>query len=774
MIGFLFYFYLHCRMLAINRYKRLMFGVNCAPEIFQKTMETVLAGLEGVIVYLDDVVVFGSTREEHDRRVETLFDRMREYGILLNDRKCIFGAEEIEFLGHVLNEQGVRPTESRIAAVKHFREPKTIAELRSFLGLITYVGRFIPNHASRTEPLRRLLQAGVSFHWKEEQQEAFKTIKLAICETKFLGFFDRKDKTKLIVDASPEGLGAVLVQENTEGQNRIISFASKSLTDLEKKYFQTEREALAIVWGVEKFKLYLLGHKFELITDCKALKFLFTPRSRPCPRIERWVLRIQSYNYDIKYEPGITNLADALSRLSISKAQYFDQPADQYVNQLLEHAIPKAVIFMKVIEATKQDEVLQELMDALLADTWTDRLKDFKHFKAELHHVNGALMRGDRLVIPESLQHQVLQCAHDGHPGMSLMKRRLRQKVWWPKMDNMVEKFVKRCGACTLVSAVGPPEPMLRTKMPEKPWTDVAIDFLGPLPSGHYLLVLVDYFSRFTEVIVMKQITAELTVNALFETFSRFGIPETMRSDNGPQFISEPFKVFCEEYGITHQKTTPYWPQANGEVERMNSTILKRLRISQEEKCKHWKWDLRSFLLMYNSTPHSITGIAPSALMFGRVLRDKLSSLQFPAGIVSEDVRDRDWEKKLEAAEESNTQRHAKKSDLKEGDTVVAKRIVKDNKLSTNYGSELFDILSREGAEAKIRSKESGKVYHRNVGHLKRFVEECQAEKHDNIEADVRVGEATEAVRRSRRDMKTSQYLKNYITNVNGNNRFED
>ncbi|XP_062699942.1 uncharacterized protein K02A2.6-like, partial [Aedes albopictus] len=295
-------------------------------------------------------------------------------------------------------------------------------------------------------------------------------------------------------------------------------------------------------------------------------------------------MRIQSYNYDIKYEPGATNLADALSRLSISNAQYFDKSADRYINQLLEHAVPNAVTLVTVIEATKQDTTLQELMEALLTGSWTDEaLKDFKHFKAEIHSANGVLMRGDRLIIPESLYQRVLQCAHDGHPGMSLMKRRLRQKVWWPKMDELVEKFVKSCGSCTLVSTVGPPEPMLRTKMPEQPWTDVAIDFLGPLPSGHFLLVLVDYFSRFTEVIVMKQTTTELTVNALFETFSRFGVPETLRSDNGPQFISEQFKNFCKEYGIVHQKTTPYWPQANGEVERMNSTILKRLRISQEE-----------------------------------------------------------------------------------------------------------------------------------------------------------------------------------------------
>lgn len=245
--------------------------------------------------------------------------------------------------------------------------------------------------------------------------------------------------------------------------------------------------------------------------------------------------------------------------------------------------------------------------------------------------------------------------------------------------------------------------------------------------------------------------------------------------------------------GSIIKKTTPYWPQANGEVERMNSTILKRLRISQEEKNKHWKWDLRSFLLMYNSTPHSITGVAPSALMFGRILRDNLPNLHLSVNVLPEEIRDRDWMKKLEAVGKSDAQRNAKKKDLNKGDVVVAKRIIKENKLATNYGSELFEIISRNGTEVQIRSKESGKVYTRNVAHLKRFVEgagtECQ-ESNETMDQTEAVREDTEAdgtptdlknsaavesssARRSRRELRTPQYLKNYITHVTDNYCFQ-
>lgn len=662
-------------------------------------------------------------------------------------------------------------------AINRFREPKTVSELRSFLGLVTYVGRFVPNLAEKTEPLRKLLRAASVFRWKPEHSVAFQQIKQAVCNIGYLGFFNRVNRTKLVTDASPEGLGAVLLQENEEGETRIIAFASKALTDLERKYFQTEREALAIVWAVEKFSLYLLGTKFKLITDCKALKYLFSPRSRPCPRIERWVLRLQAYDYEISYEPGSSNLADSLSRLSVCSPKAFDMETDAYIRQLIDHSVPEAVVLNDVIEATKNDKNLQELMQALETDIWSESIRGYKQFKTELHTAAGIVMRGDRLVILELLRTQIIACAHDGHPGMTVMKRRLRQKVWWLRMDHQVETYVKSCNLCTMVSSVGAPEPMQRTRMPTKAWSEVAIDFLGPLPNGYSLLVLIDYFSRFVEVIAMKSTTAELTVKALFETFSRFGIPNILRSDHGPQFISETMRKFCKEFGIEQQKTTPYWPQANGEVERMNNTILKRLRISQETQGADWKWDLRNFLLMYNSTPHTTTGVAPSLLMFGRILRDKLPSVTGETGQMTEEIRDRDWSTKLQSAELTNQRRCARKSTLMVGDVVIAKRTTKDHKLSSNFGSEIFDVIRRSGSTAEIRSRSSGKTYNRNVSHLKQIVLKTndnvsanQQEEDTDVSVDVVPQESDDQIinekSRERREPRPPRYFKDYVMKV--------
>ncbi|XP_055623628.1 uncharacterized protein K02A2.6-like [Toxorhynchites rutilus septentrionalis] len=570
-------------------YKRLMFGISCAPELFQKVMDTIVAGLDGVMVYLDDVIVFGRTQEEHDGRLRKLLQRFEEYGVVLNKDKCQFNVEKLELLGHELSSEGVKPTECRVQAVNQFRRPNNITELRSFLGLVTYVGRFIPHLASKTDSLRALLRSECKFVWTEEHQKAFDEIKKAVCDIKKLGFFNVKDKTILVADASPTGLGAVLLQEDVQGQKQIIAYASKSLTNLERKYFQTEKEALALVWAVDRFKLYLQGAKFALVTDCKPLKFLFGPNSKPCARIERWVLRLQSYSYDVVYQPGSTNLADVLSRLSVTNSETYDPENESYIQMLATFSAPVAITVQEIQEETKKDEEIQKVITSLEAGTWSEEVKSYKAYATELCTTSNVLFRGDRIVVPTSLRSRIMEIAHEGHPGVVVMKSRLRQKVWWPGMDAGTERFVRSSKDCTIVSSVAAPEPLIRTKIPDKPWVHIAVDFMGPLPSGHNLLVLIDYFSRFIEVIIMKEISARNTILALHETFCRYGIPESIKSDNGPQFISEPLQNFCKEFGIELRKTTPYWPQANGEVECDNRSLKKRLQISQESTKMDWK-----------------------------------------------------------------------------------------------------------------------------------------------------------------------------------------
>lgn len=266
------------------------------------------------MIYIDDVVVYAPTKELHDLRLRKVLDRFRQFSITLNKDKCKFGVTEIEFDGHRLSAAGIKPMHNKIESVKQFRNPKSTEEVQSFLGLVNFVGKFIPNLATVSEPLRQLTKKDANFEWGLKQQESFETLKQSLTNDLTLGYYNVKSPTQVVADASPVGLGAVLIQYQGN-EPRIISYASRSLTSPEMNYAQTEKEALALVWAVERFHYFLFGRYFELITDHRALETLFGPKSKPCARIERWVIRLMSYKFKVIFKPGKTIIADPLSRL---------------------------------------------------------------------------------------------------------------------------------------------------------------------------------------------------------------------------------------------------------------------------------------------------------------------------------------------------------------------------------------------------------------------------------------------------------------------------
>lgn len=695
-----------------------MFGINCAPEIFQKIMERVLAGCEGCLNYIDDIIVFGSTKEQHDKRVRKVQDRLTASNVTLNKQKCVIGVKEIEFLGHHLSPEGIKPKHDKITAIQQFRAPATSEETRSFLGLVNYVGKFIPHLATITEPLRRLTRQDVKFEWKQEQQNAFDTLKAHMSKENTLGYYNVRDRTQIVADASPVGLGAVLIQFKNE-EPRIISYASRSLSQTEQKYAQTEKEALALVWAMEKYHYYIFGREVELVTDHKALEVIFSPKAKPCARIERWVLRLQSYRYKVVYKPGKTNIADPLSRLCVARVNNTGKNDDAYVKWITTYAEPKAIKLEQINAESAKDTTILAVKQAMENKTWSDATKFYKHIESELCFNDDILLRGTRIVIPTSLVDRALELAHEGHPGMSVMKKRLRAKVWWPKMDTDVDKYVKKCEGCTLVSAPSAPEPMSRHKLPSEPWQHIAIDFCGPLPSGHHLFVIVDYYSRFLEIEIMTKIDSTETIKRLKRIFARFGLPLSITADNGRQFVSTEFKDYCNTNNIKLISTIPWWPQMNGEVERQNRSILKRLSISQQAK-RNWMEDLQEYLLMYRSTPHSVTLKSPAELMFNRCIRDKLPT--FNQAIESDsELLDRDTSEKEKGKEYADKKRHAKQNDIKEGDEVIAMRTMPSNKLATRFDPTTYKVIQRSGPEVTIENPETGVQYRRNVTHTKKI-----------------------------------------------------
>lgn len=545
-----------------------------------------------------------------------------------------------------------------------------------------------------------------------------------------LGFYDVRGKTQVIADASPVGLGAVLVQVDESGP-RIIAYGNRTLTNCERKYSETEKEALALVWAIEHFDMFLFGKEFELITDHKPLEFLFRKRSRPCARIERWVLRLQAYCYKIKYKPGKTNIADPLSRLC--KVPDIQPEIKDYVHQIIQLAKPTAISMKKIIENSENDLEISKVKNGIYNQIWDKSINGYKLIEDELCFYEDILLRGNKIVIPYKLRKQVLDAAHEGHPGIVAMKGRLRSKVWWPRIDKDVETLVKSCNGCTLVSLPNPPTAMKSRELPVEPWMDIAIDLLGPLPSNQYLLVIIDYYSRYKEINIMNTITSAQIIKILKEIFSRQGYPVSITADNGRQFISEEIKTFCQECNIRLFNTVPYWPQQNGQVERQNRDILKRLRIGQAEK-KEMRQTLYEYLMMYNSTLHSVTGKTPSELFFKRRNRDKIPMLRDINDREDDsEVRDRDGLQKEKGKEYGDRKRGAESSKIIEGDKVYVKDMEKPNKLATHFKPTTHVVNESIGGDLTLRNEETGQLLRRNVVHLEKVEGQWKAVEEDAI-----------------------------------------
>ena len=714
---------------GLYRYKRLMFGVSSAPEIYQSVIQNVIQGCEGSRNMTDDIIVHAETTEEHDKRLEKVLNRLLEKCITLNKEKCVYSMNKLTFMGFLLSEKGVGPTDAKVKAVRNATTPTCASEVRSFLGLVNYNGRFIQDLATKSEPLRKLTRQNVPFVWTEKEEKAFQTLKDEISKAETLGYFTQNAKeTRIIADASPVGLGAVLVQ-NQNGTKRVISYASRSLSNVERRYSQTEKEALALVWACERFHQYVFGIEFVLETDHRPLQFIYSEKSKPSARIERWVLRLQSYKFKVEYKPGSQNIADSLSRLMKRSADKTSSPneTEEYIMFNTEKAIPKALSGKEIENASESDPELKLLREWIKTGNWEEcsqpSLKALRH---EFSVFGQLVLRGTRIIIPKSLRERVIEIAHEGHQGIVKTKERLRCSVWWPGMDKETEKIVRTCHECQIVGQCSPPEPMSRTQFPEKPWLDVAVDLMGPLPnSGENILVVVDYYSRFIEFAIMKSTTSEKVIMELERIFSIHGLPLSMKSDNGSQFVSEEIDEFLAENQIEHRTSIPLWPQANGEVERQNRSILKAVKIAHSEN-KNIKRELYKYLLAYHSTPHQTTGVPPATLMFSRKIRTKLPQLETLRSKSDEEVRDRDNIAKQKGKEYSDQKRQAKLRDINVGDEVLLKQR-KQNKLTPTFESQPYTVMQRNGPEIVIQSP-AGVKYKRNVAHTKKYI---QADKPD-------------------------------------------
>ena len=625
---------------GLYQWKRMPMGLCNAPGAFQRLMEIVSSGLtyEIVLVYLDDIIVFGRSFEEHIHRLQLVFQRIREANLKISPAKCFLFQTKLVFLGHVVSADGIHTDPAKIAAVEKYPVPQTIRQLRSFMGLVGFYRKFVLNFGLIANPLYQLMNKTTTFHWTADCQKAFNKLKTALVSAPILGFPNEKDQFVLCTDASLTGIGAVLSQKQKNGEN-VIAYASKVLQKGQRNYSATKRELFAVVFFTSYFKEFLLGQKFQIITDHRALVWLYSFKE-PDAIVARWLEKLSMFNFEIVHRPGKTIAnADALSRLpplnlsatsvtSVSSSPHFSETQDQ--DKTL------SVVKSWCRTGEKPPRSLMFGRPSALQCYW----QQFETLKI----IDGVLYRLFQQLDGSTLFHQccvplnqvqkVLLQLHDspasGHLGNKKTLDRVRQRFYWPGLKNDVDSWISGCATCQKRKN---PKQSHQQEMQlwafYEPFLCVSVDILGPLPESRlnekfykYILMIGDHFTRWFEAAPLQNIKAETICSTFLDQWvTRFGVPEYIHSDNGSQFTSRLFADMCNKLQLTSSRSTPYHPQGNAKVERINRTLEDGLAKYCAERHEVWSVHLQSFMMAYRSAVHESTGQSPFRLVFGKEMR---------------------------------------------------------------------------------------------------------------------------------------------------------
>uniref|UniRef100_A0A8C6PJV3 Gypsy retrotransposon integrase-like protein 1 n=1 Tax=Nothobranchius furzeri TaxID=105023 RepID=A0A8C6PJV3_NOTFU len=467
------------------RFRRLPFGLASAPEVYHKTIHMIYEHLEGVDTSMDDITVWGSTKAEHDLRLRNVLEATRRANLKLNKEICQLGANELTFVGDILSSEGIRPDPQKAAAIENMPRPKCKKDVQRFNGMVNYMGKFIPNLSEKMAPLRQLTEKSLEWEWNHEHEKAWRDLKDLLTKEPVLTFYDPMRPIKISSDASQSGLGAVLLQKYDEWQP--VAYASRSMTDAETRYAQIEKELLSITYACERFHQFVSGQAVSVETDHKPLIALFKKPLNDCPlRIQKMMIRLQRYTLDVMYTPGkLMYTADTLSRAvdpNVPANTTMDDDVRAYVS-MVTGALPVAGGKMELIRTeTSKDGTLQALCKTIV-DGWpsckqscSPVLQEYWNCRAELSVVDDVVFKGSKIVIPKSLRREMLKKIHAGHLDMEKCKRRAREVMYWPRINQDVTNEVSSCSTCLTYQASNPAEPLKPHPLPDRPYQKVGAD----------------------------------------------------------------------------------------------------------------------------------------------------------------------------------------------------------------------------------------------------------------------------------------------------------
>ncbi len=671
------------------KFNRVPFGLNCAPEMFQRNMVQIFGDIPGVLVYFDDIAVMGQTERDHDRTLSLVIERARKNGVKFNSEKIQYRKSQVEFMGHVLSCGSVKPKNKYREAICRMKKPENKQDVMRLLGLFKYLAKFIPNLSKRSTALRNLTQNNVAFEWNEIHEREFRDLLEVVTSDPVLAIYDKNKPVVVQTDASKDGLGCVLTQG---GQP--VAYASRTLSKNEQKWAQIEKELLAIVFACERFHYFLYGREFTVESDHKPLETLVKrDMDDVTARLQRMFMFLLKYpKLSVIYKPGKAMLvADCLSRAQLPHVMEMEELS------CVIHTVTKAACLSeenyKTYLSTIEREEQYKRICIFVTNGWPTYHKldnfsqEFYKFKSELHFENGLLFRNHRLVIPTGLQKKIAMWLHAPHLGIEKTLARARLHYWWPGMNKQIKDIVLACETCETFKRNNQKEPLVQEETPEYPLHIAAMDIFEY--AGKNFISIIDAYSGFLMVEHVEHKSASHIIRKLRKCFNASGYPTKIKCDNNP-FNSDEFDRFVDECNMIVQYSSPRYPQSNGLAEKgvaIAKNILKRCYENNETTQYQYR------ILEYNTTPVASMQLAPCQLFNGRLLKTKMpvsKALLCRNNLNESQVQQKIKEKRMK--QKYYFDRSAKALPLlKVGDLVIFKK----NSHEWNYGTIVGNVNDR-------------------------------------------------------------------------------
>lgn len=697
------------------RYLRLPMGIKSAPELFQRVFGDIFADVDGLENIMDDFLIGENTLQEHNKVLKKTLETAKQHGVTFSLSKLQLCVKEAKYSGQIFSEEGMKMDPDRIKAIVEMPAPKSVKEVQTLLGMVTYVCKYLDHVSSKCEPLRDLIkegnQKGFKWHFDPVHQQALEEIKQALTSDPVLQYYSLKVPIVISCDASQAGLGCVLLQND-----RPVAYGSKALTQAECAYAQIEKELLAICFSLWKFHTYVYGRSdITVETDhLPLLGIMEKALHQVALRMQKMRMKLQLYDFKLIHKKGTEiPVADCLSRAYLQEEEprnIFEVTIDEMESM---HQTSNERI-LEIRDKTATDVTLQEVIK-VICEGWPvhrsqvrEVVRPYFDSRSELNVIDGIIYKGVRVVVPLEMRPTALKALHTAHQGIVKSKQLARDLMYWPGINGQIEDIVAKCAPCQENRAMQPKEPLLPMPIPTRPWEEVAMDLFDW--QGHKWLICVDYYSDYFELERMDHGThGAVLIRQNKKWFSTHGIPEKVTTDNGPPWNGEEYKEFAKEYGFVHNTISPGHSPANGKVE-----ITVGIAKNMLEKCHKTNTDAHLALLNIRNTPRGDAG-SPAQRLFSRRTQTQIPTapaLLKPQVLNDETVRNKLYVDRHITAKNYHDRNVKPLEPLEDGDTVRVR--VKD----TWKPAKLLPADDQLNPRSYRVQLPSGRVTRRNRRHL--------------------------------------------------------